>query len=1030
MAKKDNDVRVKFMADTTDLNIGLRELDKKLKTVNKEFKANTAKLENWKTSEDGLKAKLDQLNATLKIQEERKKKISDVYKESLDLPRTTAKEILYADEIQRKYNDSLLDARAAYDKTQAQINKYNRMLQEVKESTQNVANSSDNLQNKLSGLDDDISLANAEFKESVASMDDWKNSSEGLQSKVKQLTSVLNSQIKKAEELRLEYERVSQEQGENSTEAKKLRIQYLNQKASVESTTKELKDYKGQLSKVSDSSKKTKKENDKLNKSMKNLKGATDQATKGFTVMRGALSQLISGSIMNAVQSIGSAISSSRELRKELGMLNATATTTGSSFDKAKENLIEVSSITDDAGAAVEGLNNLMTAGFDGKALDDITDLLVGASIKWKDTLKFEGLSDGLQETLATGKAIGPFAEMLERAGVNLDTFNSGLAASYDPAKKQQYILDTLAKLGLKEVREEYEKLNGSLIDNNEAIINQQVAMAGLNEALEPIHTMLLNIGTAFIEKITPAIEKFSSIAQKALGGDLKGTIEDVNTFIGYLVDNTWKTLSQFAQDLPSKISEMSGEIVNLVGGMLTTASTWKFDLAGIIIEALNNLLDALPTILDQVVQGIDKFLPQVIDSILGLANLIVEVAPEILKKIISIIPRLVSQVSQLLQDNLPVIIEGIKSLVDSIIELLPQLMTAITEALPSIIQLIVDFIVDNTPLIMDAIVQLIFKIVDAIPMLFDLLVVQIPHLISVLIEALIDAFPEIMEAINTIFWKLIEALPMLWSQVIDNIPQLITSVIEAFTTRLEDFVSIGGSIVQSFIEGIIGNIGSMVTGVSNFNNEIVKAFKKFFGIGNGGYQNSQLYKIGSSIIKGMIEGVISMTTNMLDTFIELGDGILEKVGELPEELGEVGKNLLEGLWGGIKDKTEWLKKKITGVGKDIIGWFKNIFDEHSPSRVMRDEIGKNLGLGIGEGLLDSVDSVLRDTKIFSDKLKFGLSDKISTIQSGLSLGQASANGGAYKTSNVNNFTQNIYAPKQPSRLELYRQTKNLLALH
>lgn len=32
-------------------------------------------------------------------------------------------------------------------------------------------------------------------------------------------------------------------------------------------------------------------------------------------------------------------------------------------------------------------------------------------------------------------------------------------------------------------------------------------------------------------------------------------------------------------------------------------------------------------------------------------------------------------------------------------------------------------------------------------------------------------------------------------------------------------------------------------------------------------------------------------------------------------------------------------------------------------------------------------------------------------------------------TSNVNNYTQIINAPKQPSRLELYRQTRNLLNL-
>ena len=41
----------------------------------------------------------------------------------------------------------------------------------------------------------------------------------------------------------------------------------------------------------------------------------------------------------------------------------------------------------------------------------------------------------------------------------------------------------------------------------------------------------------------------------------------------------------------------------------------------------------------------------------------------------------------------------------------------------------------------------------------------------------------------------------------------------------------------------------------------------------------------------------------------------------------------------------------------------------------------------------------------------------------------SSINNVSNTTSNVNNFTQVINAPKQPSRLQLYRQTKNLLNL-
>lgn len=41
----------------------------------------------------------------------------------------------------------------------------------------------------------------------------------------------------------------------------------------------------------------------------------------------------------------------------------------------------------------------------------------------------------------------------------------------------------------------------------------------------------------------------------------------------------------------------------------------------------------------------------------------------------------------------------------------------------------------------------------------------------------------------------------------------------------------------------------------------------------------------------------------------------------------------------------------------------------------------------------------------------------------------ATTNNISNTTSNTNNFTQIINAPKQPSRLQLYRQTKNLLNL-
>ena len=87
----------------------------------------------------------------------------------------------------------------------------------------------------------------------------------------------------------------------------------------------------------------------------------------------------------------------------------------------------------------------------------------------------------------------------------------------------------------------------------------------------------------------------------------------------------------------------------------------------------------------------------------------------------------------------------------------------------------------------------------------------------------------------------------------------------------------------------------------------------------------------------------------------------------------------------------------------------------------MRDEVGLMMGEGVGEGLLDSTKGVVKKAKTFTASVTNGIKATTGNISGQGAVGV----GGA---TNVNNFNQTIIAPKQPSRLELYRQTKNLLA--
>ena len=405
-----------------------------------------------------------------------------------------------------------------------------------------------------------IRLANSEFNKSASSLDDWATSVDGLTAKVDQMNSILQAEKSKLAQSQKEYNNIidkisdygdqieeankqkekliatygkeskevknasvtiaklTREQDSLKNKADSLRTSINNQTATVNRTEKAMDGYKDQLEEVKQAQANAEKSGRSLEDELKDLKKANeelsdsvDNSNDGFSVLKGTLANLIATGISNFIGGIQSAVEETRELRKEFGMLEATAKTTGSSFETAKNNLKEINSITGDTGAGVEGLNNLLSAGFDGKVLDQITDELLGASIKWKDTLKFEGLSDGLQETLATGSAIGPFAELIDRAGGDIESFDKGLKKAIKSGNEQNYVLDYLAKFGLSDVKTAYEEANGTLIDSANATYEYNEAMSQLAEKSEPVFTAIKSGFASVLGAILTETEGFDT---------------------------------------------------------------------------------------------------------------------------------------------------------------------------------------------------------------------------------------------------------------------------------------------------------------------------------------------------------------------------------------------------------------------------------------------------------------------------------------------------------------------------------------
>ena len=62
----------------------------------------------------------------------------------------------------------------------------------------------------------------------------------------------------------------------------------------------------------------------------------------------------------------------------------------------------------------------------------------------------------------------------------------------------------------------------------------------------------------------------------------------------------------------------------------------------------------------------------------------------------------------------------------------------------------------------------------------------------------------------------------------------------------------------------------------------------------------------------------------------------------------QLGKNVISGILNGITSMGSAIKNAAKKVVNSIKNNIKSFFGIHSPSKVMRDEIGKNLILGVG----------------------------------------------------------------------------------
>lgn len=670
-----------------------------------------------------------------------------------------------------------------------------------------------------------------------------------------------------------------------------------------------------------------------------------------------------------------------------------------------------------------------------GKELKEMGKDATGSESKF-DSLKSASkslASKGLDAVKTSAKAvaagIAATAAGVTAAGVAIFNTAENTAAAGDEIDKQSQ------KIGLS--AEDYQKLsyaadlcgtNMTTMQTAQKTLQASGSDLNLTEAIKQVASI-----SDESERSTRAVELFGKKAAQELQPMLNSGTEGIENMLqsaedlGLVMSNKNVAASAKFQDSLSTLTSTAGAVKNSITANLLPGLTTAMDgITGLftgnegavdtIKSGLTNMVESIKTmvprfskIFETLAGAFTEILPTVINSIVAtldslnigeniikpICSAIISNLPILAKAALSIITSLVGYLiePETLQTLLDVAVDIISTIITGLTTALPNLITALLEILPTVLQSVVDALILAIPQIIAAVVQIITAITEAIPTIIPILVAALPQIINSIVTALMAAIPQLISAGVQLLTALIGALPEIIQTIVDALPEIISNIITGLLSALPQLIDAGITLFLAIIEALPEIIITIVESLPQIIDGIINGLMDAL---------PQLIEAGIKLFVAIIKDTPKIIKGIVEHIPEIITGIINGFSSLFDEMCAIGGNIISGLWQGICDGAEWLWDCISGFCEDLWGNITGFFGIHSPSRLFRDELGKNLMLGWSIGIDDNAEDVMKS-----------ISDVTSSVSD---ISQSSVLALQDNLSNFDGFNANINTLEQGSR--------------
>ena len=234
---------------------------------------------------------------------------------------------------------------------------------------------------------------------------------------------------------------------------------------------------------------------------------------------------------------------------------------------------------------------------------------------------------------------------------------------------------------------------------------------------------------------------------------------------------------------------------------------------------------------------------------------------------------------------------------------------------------------------------------------LFTGIMENAPLLISTGMELLNQFLLGIATGIPTLLTKGFEIVTQLTLGILQNLPQLITQGAAVITNFVNGLLSSLPSVLQSGVQMILRLVDGIINNLPAIVSAAAQAIARF--IASIASNLPQILSTGIKIIGELASGLIRAIPNLVGKIPQIISAI--KDAFLSVDWLSVGVNIIKGIASGVASAAGQLVDAAVSAATDALNWVKSKLGIHSPSRVFRDQVGKNMALGIGVGFEDNI---------------------------------------------------------------------------